>query len=374
MSIVLLLRSLNVGGAERQAVVLAKGLHRRGHRVLVVVFYDGGTMLRDLHAAGVPVVVLHKRSRWDIIRFLHRLRIVLRHHRPQVVYAFLVEPSLVAVLMKPFVSSRVVWGVRASNVALAQYGWFPRLTWWVTTKVTRFADLTIANSLAGADHHRQAGYPADKMAVVPNGIDVERFRPDVTSRRAVRKDWGIGQNDIVVGHVARLDPMKDHVSFLEAAAILGQERPAMRFVCVGGGSASYRAELEARASALGLVDSVTWTGEMSDTAVAYNGMDVCCLTSASGEGFPNVLGEAMACGVPCVATDVGDAARIVDGCGEIVPVRDPIRLAEAIRRVLAAASPDRKHACRERIAREFSVDSMVERTEHLLLQCVNVPA
>jgi glycosyltransferase involved in cell wall biosynthesis len=119
---------------------------------------------------------------------------------------------------------------------------------------------------------------------------------------------------------------------------------------------------------------VIWTGSQRDVVGVYNALDVCCLSSAFGEGFSNVLGEAMACGIPCVATDVGDAGRIIDTCGVVVHPGDPRRLAEALRRVLTAAGPHQKRACRERVEREFSLDRMVKETERLLRACVDASA
>jgi len=107
---------------------------------------------------------------------------------------------------------------------------------------------------------------------------------------------------------------------------------------------------------------------------AYNALDVCCLSSAFGEGFPNVLGEAMACGVPCVATDVGDAARIIDTCGIIVPSRNPGLLATGVVQALAAVDTERMQACRHRIEAEFSVVRMVDQTERLLREQVGAVA
>ena len=374
LSIVLLVRSLNYGGAERQLVELAKGLHRRGHSVLVAVFYQDGPLLADLRETGVPVALLAKDGRWDA-RFVCRLGRLLRRLRPDVVYSFLVEPSVQAVLLKPFLpGTRIVWGVRASNVELEVYGWFPRLTFRVSRLLGRFVDLVVANSWAGAAYHRAKGYPATKVTVVPNGIDLKRFRPDPEAGRRARAAWRVPEQSTVVGTVGRLDPMKDHPTFLEAAAVLSRIQQQLLFVCVGDGPAGYRFELQARAAALGLSNRVIWTGTQEDMTAVYNGLDLCCLSSAFGEGFSNVLGEAMACGVPCVATDVGDAARILDGCGVVVPPGSPSRLAEAIREGLAHVSQDRKRACRERVEREFSVDRMVDETERLLRACVNATA
>lgn len=367
MSILLLIRSLDYGGAERQLIELAKGLHARGHSILVAVSYDLGPWGAELRAAGISVAVLAKRGRWDVLAYLWRLARLVRRVRPQILYAFLVEPSIQAAVLKPLIpGTRIVWGIRASNMHVRQYGWFPSVTFRLSRYLARCADLIIANSQAGAQYHRAQGYSARKITVVPNGIDLVRFRPDSDARRRARTAWGIPESGTVIGTVGRLDPMKDHWTLLEAAVHVIDKDPDTFFVCVGDGPEAYRSKLEARASSLRVSDRVIWVRAQEDMTAVYNAFDVCCLSSAFGEGFSNALGEAMACGVPCVATDVGDAASIIDWCGVIVPPGNPTQLAEGILQILATASADRKHACRKRIEGQFSVELMVHRTERVL--------
>jgi len=338
------------------------------------MFYDEGVLQRELALARVPTIALGKRGRWDIVGFLVRLIRVVRQLRPQVVYAFLVEPSILALVLKPWLSTtRIVWGVRASDVDLRPYGWFPRVTFRISCWLARFADLVIANSVAGAEYHTFRGYPATRLAVVANGFDLERFRPNPEAGRRMRTAWRIPVDASLIGVVGRIDPIKDHASVVSAAAILRRQRPDCRFVFVGDSATDLGAQVRAQAEALGLSDGLVWVGLQDDMPAVYNALDVLCSASLS-EGFPNVLGEAMACGVPCVASDVGDSARLLDSCGVVVPPRDPVRLAEAICQVLVRTGPDLKRACRERIEQEFSVDRMVTETEQLLRDCIDAAA
>lgn len=372
MSIVLLIRSLNFGGAERQVIELAKGLASRGHDVVVAVFYGDGKLFGELQDAGVRLVVLQKRGRWDLISFLTRLIRVLRDLRPQILYAFMIEPSLLGVLMKPLLpSTRVVWGVRVSNLDFSLYDWAQRLTFRMSRALARFADLIIANSWSGAAHHQGLGYPADKMVVIPNGIDLSRFRRDPAAGRRQRLAWGIPDKVPVVGLVGRLDPMKDHGTFLKAARLLSDAEPRPWFVCVGDGPQHYRDYLRGLATDLGMGERVLWVGGQEDMVAAYNVLNVFCLCSAYGEGFSNALGEAMACGIPCVATDVGDAARILEGCTEVLAPGDPQRLADGIQRALSSGDSQANDVYRQRVERHFSVERMVAETERVLRECVN---
>ncbi len=167
----------------------------------------------------------------------------------------------------------------------------------------------------------------------------------------------------VIGIVARLDPIKDHASFLEAAAGVAAAMPAARFVCVGNGEPVYTASLKTRATALGLDSRLLWAGARHDMSAVYNALDVNVLCSI-GEGMPNVLGEAMACGTPCVVTDAGDSALVVGDTGPVVPVRAPRELAAAMIE-LAGAPPAERHAralqARQRIVERYDAHACASR-------------
>jgi len=370
MRVVLLTQTLNVGGAERQIVALACGLLRRGHEVTVAPFYDGGPLEAGLHRGQVPVARLGKRGRWDVPAFLWRLSRLLRECRPDVVYAFLPVPNLLAALLRPVMRpSRVAWGVRASDMDLSRYDGLTALTYRLEARLARFADLVIANSEGGKAHALRCGFPAASLRVVPNGIDMAAYRPDARLRAATRRALSLGDGQRAVGMVARLDPMKDHDTFLRAAALLAADSPHLRFVVVGDGPAGRAEGLRALAGSLGLAGRIMWTGRRDDVAALYNAFDMACLGSAFGEGFPNVVGEAMACGTPCTVTAVGDAPLIVGDTGEVAPPGDPAALAGAIRRLLGRLDAEGDAlgaACRRRIGDHFSLETMVERTESLL--------
>lgn len=366
MTLLCLTRSLNYGGAERQLGVLASRLKRVGHSVAVATFYGGGPLEQDLVRQGVPIHSLGKRSRWDVPGFFWRLIRLVRRVNPAVVYGFLGSANILAVLLKPlFPSVRIVWGVRASNMDLGHYGWLDRLLFRVECALARCADRIIVNSMAGRDYVAEHGFPTDKLVVIPNGIDTEGFRPDPSARRLVRQDWGIGDDEFVIGLVGRLDPMKDQETFLRAAGLLARQRPDVRFVCVGDGPATRRQVLAALAEDLGLSGRMLWKEAVREIAPVYCALDVLTLSSAFGEGFPNVVAEAMACGTPCVVTDVGDAGRLVGETGLVVPPRDPDALCKAWGEALAWSEDERAariRQARERIVRQFTVDRMVEAT------------
>ena len=370
MNILFLTRSLHVGGAERQLVSLASGLHARGHQVAVAVFYSGGPLDAELTATGVPLLDLKKKGRWDTAAFLASLIRLVRKVRPDILHGYLGTPNVLTVLLKPFCPGvRMVWGVRASNMDLSCYDRTSRFNYLLERRLARFANKIIVNSEAGLAYAASVGFPEETMVVVHNGVDVKRFCPDAEAGKAVRREWEVKDDERLIGHVARMDPMKDHPAFLRAAGILAEERPAARFVCVGDGSEPRQRELRDLAKNLGLGDRLIWAGPRADIPAVFNALDILCSSSLYGEGFPNVLGEGMACGVPCVATDVGDSALVLGETGLVVPPGAFQLLAEALEQT-ALTLPNEKETLaqrtRKRIVAHFSREEMIRRTEEIL--------
>ncbi len=364
--IIFLARSLGHGGAERQLALLANRLAAAGREVAVAVFYPGGGLEAELDAGGVPVDSLVKRGRWDVVAFFIGLHRYVRARGPAILHGYLPVPNVLAALLKMFIPGlRVVFGVRASNLDTGHYDRLSRWMFRLEKYLSRRADLIIVNSRSGRDYHLRQGFPAAKLAVIPNGIDTERFRPDPEARAATRAAWGIAENTALIGLVGRLDPMKDHDTFLRAAARFSRVRSEARFVCLGGGAAAYRARLRAHAHELSIADKINWLEPREDMPRVYPALDVLASSSAYGEGFSNVIGEAMACGVPCAVTDVGDSAWIVGDTGRVVPAGDPDALAAAWADLLER-SPEQRAAlavrARTRVVENFGVEALLRDT------------
>ncbi|MGA9774279.1 MAG: glycosyltransferase [Blastocatellia bacterium] len=371
MRITFLIRSLNYGGAERQLVALAKRLHKNGHQVAVAVFYAGGPLENDLTEAGIDLLSLEKRGRWDVPGFVRRLVQLIRRQRPDVLHSYLGIPNILTALLKPvFPQTRMAWGVRASNMDFDRYDWTARVSYRIECRLSRFADLIIVNSQAGLEYAATNGFPKETMMVIPNGIDTAAFEIDPAARAKVRAEWRVAGDEILVGLVGRLDPMKDHPTFLQAAARLAKDRKDLRFVCVGDGPLDYREQLHAMGRSLKLSDRLIWAGARRDMRAVYNALDMMVSASSYGEGFSNVVGEAMACGVPCVVTDVGDSAWIVGNSGEVAPPRNAEALGSAIARLagkVGAGACDR-HSNRQQVIERFSVIQLETKTEAALLR------
>ena len=373
-----LTRSLSYGGSERQLVALAKGLWKQGTFVTVATFYPGGPLGRDLESTEVPVESLGKRSRWDVLGFFWRLVRLVFRVRPTILHGYLATANILTILLKPFFpSSKIVWGLRASNMELERYGYVDQIQSWVECKLSHFADLIVVNSHAGFDCAARKGFPQDKMVVIPNGIDVDRFHPDPVSRERLRDAWGISEREQLIGLIGRLDPMKGHDMFIKAAALLSRGRDNIRYICVGDGPEAFKQKLVALSQEVGLGHRFIWVSAGDDVGAIYNALDLVTSCSSYGEGFSNVIGEALACGKLCVVTDVGDAKRIVGDTGYVVAPGNPAALASTWQVALEAGGVEkasRSQRARERVIERFSLERLIEETARVLETAVTTGA
>lgn len=375
--IVFLVRSLDYGGSQRQVVTLVKSLSQDKFEVTVLCFYSGEPLEQDLKNSNVRVIGLDKRGRWDIFGFWSHLITQMRLLNPDLIHGYLGVPNILTIFLKPFFPScRMIWGLRNSQMDLARYDWLRGLSFQIERFLSPLADLIIVNSHVAIGDHVGKGFPANKMIVIPNGIDTERFKPDRAARLKFRGEWGIGADTLLIGLVARLDPMKDHQNFLKAAALLSRQRQDVRFICVGTGAEDYAKKLYRLADELGIDDMVIWTGAYANMPAVYNGLDIATSTSCYGEGFSNAIGEAMACAVPCVVTDVGDSAWIVGDSGVVVEPNNPEALAAGWLLCLSQERHELGGQARERILENFSVNRLVSASqqafEELLMQQIRV--
>ncbi|HUZ71816.1 MAG TPA: glycosyltransferase [Stellaceae bacterium] len=354
LKILHLITTLERGGAQTMLVRLLTHMDRARFAPMVVTLIDGGPCAAALRAAGIPVHGLGMRRGAVSFAALLRLRRLIRSERPDLLQSWLYHADLLALAAALGTGVPIVWSLRCANMALERYSRQVRLVRRVLAWASGYPAAILANSEAGRRYHAALGYHPRRWEVVPNGFDIDLFRPDAERRAAVRGSLGVEPSHFLIGMVARVDPMKDHDTFLAGAAIIAAARADTAFVLIGAGT-------ERLPPPPRLAGGLHALGERAAVETILPALDVMVLASR-GEGFPNVIGEAMACGVPCVASDVGDAASIIADTGTVVPPGNPASLAQAVLALLARGPAERERlgaAARQRIAAHYSLAAAV---------------
>ncbi len=357
------------GGAELALLRLVENSSPPPRCVTVVSLTENGEVGARLAAAGVEVLTLGMARGIPDPRGLWRLAGLLRRRRPALIQSWMYHADLLAGLAARFAGHPpVVWNVRHGSVDVACIG---RRTRWSVRAAGRLAPWLPARivccSRTAREVHIGLGYPEEQMVLIPNGFDLTRFQPDPQDGERVRAQLGIAPNAPVVGCIGRFDPVKDHRGFLQAAAHVAVRHTDACFVLCGAGVDPENERIMKWVREFGLEQRCRLLGHRTDLERVYRALDVLVLSSYT-EAFPNVVGEAMASGVPCVVTSVGDAPWLVGETGHVVPPRDPVALAVAIDAVIKLPAEGRiavGDQSRTRIREHFGLDSMVARYEAL---------
>ncbi|MBN2386538.1 MAG: glycosyltransferase [Anaerolineales bacterium] len=348
---------LQVGGAELALQRLLVGLDRAEFEPAVVALTGDGPVGEGLRARGIPVTTLELAPGRPDPRLVLGLRRVLRCFDPDLVQSWMYHADLVAALAVPR-RIPLVWNIHHTVADLAGLKPATRLVVRWNARLSHSApDRIVCCAEATRTTHAALGYCTERMLVIPNGVDPDIFRPDPAARGEVREQLGLDPAAPLIGMCARFHPDKDHQTFLQAAELLHAGRPGVGFVLWGSGVVPDNPSLAGWIGTGSLRNRLHLLGQRDDSPRLAAALDLATLSSAS-EAFPTVLVEAMACGVPCVTTDVGDAARIVGATGLTVPCRDPQALAAAWERVLVQPAGERLAlgaAARQRVVENFTL-------------------
>lgn len=359
-------RQLVMGGAERQLVALLRGVPRDRLDVHVLVFYAGGALWPELRQlAAARIIDLHKRGRWDVLPFLLRAYRAVKAIDPDVIYGYQNVAMELSAILGRLTGSRVAWGVRASDMDLRLSDPAARFVFRAGARLSRLASVIIFNSQRGLAHYVANGYDPGRTTVIPNGIDAAVFRPVPGAPAALRSELGLPDGVRLVGRAGRFDPMKDYDTFLAAATSVAARHPDVHFVLAGPGVTPDNAAFREALSRGPLAGRLHVLGPRMDMPALLSALDLAVSSSAFGEGFSNVIAEAMACGVPCVATDTGDATVVIGDTGVVVPVRRPDALAAAVSGLLERPQGELRALgaqARARIVERYSVARMQART------------
>ena len=351
-----LITGLHTGGAERTLATAVLARPDKAVPPTIAALTPGGAYAAELKAAGLLVLDLGMGRGLPNPFAVFRLASIIRHERPEVIQSWMYHADLMALLALMVSgrrrSTRLYWGIRCSDMDLSRYGIRLRLIIRLCAWLSRRPDGVVANSEAGREVHKRLGYRPKRFEVVDNGIEPARFTPLRGTRAEVRRALGIPASASVIATVARVDPMKDYDGFLAALGML----PGVQALAIGAGT-------EALPETAGL-HRLGWRDDVPRLLACA---DILVSSSAFGEGFSNAIAEGMAAGLPVVATDVGDARRIVDSAGTIVPPGDHEALAGAIRALIGNRAERRRlgAAGRRRVIEAFSVERMVAAFERI---------
>jgi glycosyltransferase involved in cell wall biosynthesis len=378
ITIVHLISSLEHGGAQMMLWKLLSQMDRQRFRNIVVCAFDEGPLAEPIRAIGIPVMNLGvwrgPRAPGTARRLARlmtspvaaiRLMRVLRQVDPNVVVTWGYFVDLLGLLGATVTRVPVIWTAFSSfNPFLGQL--FLAIN-KLSIRLSRFPAAVVTDSEAARTWHYQLGYRPKEWQVIPMGFDIDQFRPDESARLALRQELGLPSDAIVVGLVGRFNLVKGHETFLTAAGLLGRRRPDLYFALIGPGVTSENPLVREWVDASGVSDRVFLLGERPDIPSVTAALDV-ATCSSYGESFPNVVGEAMACGVPCVVTDVGDAASMVGDTGLVVPSRDVQGLATAWQELIDLGAAGRQALgarARRRVEENYSLHSIVRQYEEL---------
>ncbi len=364
MRVLHIISGLDVGGAETFLLRLIPHLRNAGFQSSVIYLSGEGQLVNDYRKAGIDVYACRLDRGLAAVLGLCKLFVRVKSEKPDLIQTWMYHADLFGCILGVLFRKQVCWGVRQSNLE-------PQLNKKSTLFVARICSFIskylprsiIYNSEAAKVSHESIGYCRSKAEVVHNGIDCHRFTEDSGAGKLIRAELGIPQNALVVGHIARYDPQKDHATLLEATPVVRAKLPNVHFVLVGKGITWSNVELFSK---FDHAEDSRWlhlVGPRSDIANLLASTDIVC-SSSRGESFPNVVLEAMASGIPCVSTNVGDVAKLIGETGIIVQPEAPNALADSCISLLSCSPDDRRklgEKARQRVLNHFSIEKTAAR-------------
>lgn len=377
MKVLHVIAGLSQGGAEAVLYRLVSASRSTVQHTVVSLTGDGfyGSRLRDRGAKVHALDMRRSRLSW---RGVQRLYQIIRQTKPDVVQTWMHHANLLGGGIAWLAGVRcVVWGIHSLNLDPKYNSLIHRLVGHTSALFSDVLPVAIVFvSKESIEIHRKLGFRSSVNKIIPNGVDLIHFRINETERIQIRSEWGIGSDELLLGFVARWDPYKDHRNLLEALSLLAEKSIVFRCALVGSEMDEENLPLTALIAAYGLVKHIILAGPRPDIPAVMNALDLHVLSSI-GEAFPNAILEAMACGTPCVTTDVGGVASIVGDTGWVVPPRAPEALATAIESAIGAFDGKGKgalgRACRERIEQHFNLNAMVDSYIKLWKESVKRP-
>ncbi len=364
-----IITGLGTGGAETMLFRVLSGMNRSRYEHSVVSLTDEGVLGKRIKDLNIPLHELRMPRGKPTLRGIRLLRSITEEFKPNVIQAWMYHANVLSVLCNLFMKNRIpiCWNVRHSLHDYIHERPSTRATIRLNAILSRFATAIVYNSRVSCEQHSRFGLHGKCSIVIPNGFDIDSFAPDPEKKTRMRRQLGIKVGSIVVGMIGRYHPLKDHKTFFQAAMKVARKNKTTVYLCAGSGLTNSNPELQRYTSEAILQDRIMLLGERQDIPDITATLDIAVLSSVS-ESFPNVIGEAMACEIPCVVTDVGDARYIVGDSGIVVPSRDSKALAEGILSLIEKSPEELRimgKRARSIVIDNFSIEKTVRKYEAL---------
>ena len=364
-----IINTLDVAGAENALLRLVSRLDRQRFETAVVSLRDEGDLGPAIRALSVPVYTVGMRGAVPGPVSVLNLARIARRFKPDVIHGWLYHGNLAGQFARLFTrDARVVWSIHNSLDSLRRHKPLTAAIIWLGARLSRTPDKIVYVSKTCALDHETIGYDVTKSLIFFYGFDTQQFAPSLIARSSVRSELNVPNDAVLIGHVGRYHPLKDHATFMRAAALVLNDYPNTYFLLVGKDIAWENSELSGLAKQLGLCGRIHLLGKRFDIPRLTAAMDIAVSSSYDLEGFPNVIGEAMACGIPCVATDVSDIKEILGSTGSVVQPKNPSALGSALAEMIAIDSEGRSglgKAARNRVEQKYSLPSATAQYEDL---------
>lgn len=369
---------LSPDGAQRTLLRLINSLEGRGFESRVVCLAGGGSLSSQFESAGFSVIELGMCRGIPSLAGLVKLRNIIKEWQPHLVQGWMYHGNLAAMIAAKMsgIAVPVLWNVRRCLYDISRDRFGTRMTIRAGAKLSPWVSRIVYCVELAASQHEEVGFAPHCRIVIPNGVDMTKFKHIDRARASLRRELGLPEDRLLVGGVGRYHPQKDFEGFLQAAAAVVWGGGDAHFVLAGRGVSPGNQKLTALVSELGISRCVHLLGERHDIPAIMSGLDL-FVSSSRNEGFSNVLVEAMACGLPCVATDVGAAREVLCGVGRLVPPEEPLALGVAIAEMLSLGAEGRGTIglrARTRVWQRYSFERMVERYAQLYMAMVEVPS
>ncbi len=367
-----IINGLAIGGAEMNLVRLLGAMDRRRFESTVVSLRPIGSLAPRLRGLGVRTEMLGMRGVTTALASMPKLIRLIKEVRPNVVHTSMYHASLLGLLANRFAGNApLIWSVHSSELDFSTYSLGLKPVFKLLGHLASIPDAVVFNSYVSHQWHQQLGFKFRRWQLIPNGVDTNIFCPDSNAGAHLRRELGLIADDLIIGTVGRFHPQKDYPTFLRAFAELCHTVPNAHAVIVGPELNPANRELAQLGEILDIGSRLHMLGPRFDIQSIAAGFDLFVLASAFAETCPTVLIEAMACGVPCVTTDVGDSARIVADTGKIVSARNASALAAACAEVLSCLGASSSVAARRRIQERYSLEIMTKGFTDLFEDLVN---